>query len=111
MGKTLAILQNAAPFHTQPETTLVPATQFEAEQEPAPKQEQPAGPSPYAREFRGVKLDPYRILSVYGITDPAIQHAIKKLLRLGRGENDADTDVAEAIEALERWQEMQEEEA
>ena len=37
----------------------------------------------YRKEFKGVKLDPYRILRVYGINHPAQQHAIKKLLRAG----------------------------
>lgn len=108
MGKTLTILQDAAPLHTQPAETLVAASQFQiAEDEP----QKPASKSIYNGTWKGVKIDPYRICAVYGITDPAIQHAIKKLLRLGRGTKDAQDDVEEAIQSLERWQEMQAEDA
>lgn len=65
----------------------------------------------YRYSFKGVKLDPYRIFSVYGVTDAPIQHAIKKLLRAGRGDKSLDTDVQESIDSLLRWQEMREEEA
>lgn len=60
--------------------------------------------------FKGIKLDPYRVLKVYGITDPAIQHAVKKLLRLGRTHKGEEKDVQEAIQSLRRWQEMRMEE-
>lgn len=112
MPRTLTILQDAPPLHTQPMETLVasPFQGAEAAPERAPAQEEIHG-NPYAREFKGVKIDPYRICKVYNITDPAIQHALKKLLRLGRGsEKDEENDVEEAIQSLERWQEMREEE-
>uniref|UniRef100_A0A6M3IL91 Uncharacterized protein n=1 Tax=viral metagenome TaxID=1070528 RepID=A0A6M3IL91_9ZZZZ len=38
----------------------------------------------YRYEYKGAKLDPYRILEVYSIAHPAQQHAIKKLLRAGK---------------------------
>lgn len=66
--------------------------------------------SHYDYQFNGVKLDPYRILKVYGITDPAIQHAIKKLLRMGRSIKSDQEDVEEAIQSLERWKVMKAEE-
>lgn len=57
-------------------------------------------------------IDVYRVLSLFGINDPCIQHAIKKLLVAGnRGSKDAAKDIAEAIVSLQRWQQMRDEEA
>lgn len=61
----------------------------------------------FDKSVGGQKLDVYRVLRIYGITDPAIAHAVKKLLRCGRGHKDQATDVAEAKASLTRWQEMQ----
>lgn len=60
----------------------------------------------YRFAFRGIKLDPYRIFAVYGITHAAQQHAIKKLLRAGNGEKLLIQDINEAIDSLNRWKEM-----
>ena len=60
----------------------------------------------YRYTYKGVKIDPYRILDVYQITHPAHQHAIKKLLRLGRSVKDTEQDLKEVIMTLERWLEM-----
>lgn len=58
-----------------------------------------------------VGLDIYRILLLFEVVDPCLQHAIKKLLVAGnRGKKDISTDIAEAIASLTRWQEMREEE-
>ena len=52
-------------------------------------------------------IDVYRVLDLFHVADPCLQHAVKKLLVAGgRGHKDAEKDVAEAIDALERWQEM-----
>ena len=84
--------------------------------EPAPTLKAPtvftvddtAPDNPYAREWKGVTLDVYRVLRIYGITDPAVQHAVKKLLRYGSGEHkDKAKDIAEAIASLQRWQAME----
>lgn len=57
-------------------------------------------------------VDVYRVLQLFEVTDPALQHAIKKLLCAGaRGAKDRDQDVAEAIATLHRWQQMRLEEA
>ena len=54
------------------------------------------------------KLDIYRILSLYDVTDPCLQHAIKKLLCAGkRGGKNFLQDVNEAILSLKRLLEMQ----
>lgn len=56
-------------------------------------------------------IDAYRVLERFGVTDPAIQHAVKKLLVAGgRGAGkDQLQDVQEAIDSLTRFQEMQSE--
>lgn len=53
-------------------------------------------------------IDAYRVLERFGVTDPSIQHAVKKLLVAGgRGAGkDQDQDVQEAIDSLTRFQEM-----
>lgn len=56
------------------------------------------------------KLDVYRIIDLYEITDPCIQHALKKILVAGgRGHKDITTDIQNVIDTLERWKEMQNE--
>ena len=54
------------------------------------------------------KLDIYRILSLYDVTDPCLQHAIKKLLCAGkRGVKNQTQDINEVILSLKRFLEMQ----
>ena len=54
-------------------------------------------------------LDIYRILSLYDVTDPCLQHSIKKLLCAGKrgGAKNFLQDVNEAILSLQRLLEMQ----
>ena len=48
-------------------------------------------------------VDVYRILKLYEVTDPCIQHAIKKLLVAGgRGSKDTMKDLNEAIDSIGR---------
>ena len=50
----------------------------------------------------------YRVLDLYKVTSPPLQHAIKKLLCAGmRGAKDEAKDIQEAIDSLVRWQGMQ----
>lgn len=52
-------------------------------------------------------IDVYRVLELFEVIDPAIQHAVKKLLVSGeRGHKDMATDVKEAIDSLVRWLHM-----
>lgn len=53
-------------------------------------------------------IDVYRVLALFNVTDPCIQHAVKKLLVAGgRGAGkDIDKDIQEAIDSLQRFQEM-----
>ena len=54
------------------------------------------------------KLDIYRILSLYNVTNPCLQHSIKKLLCAGkRGVKNQIQDINEAMQSLKRFLEMQ----
>ena len=53
-------------------------------------------------------VDVYRVLDLFNVVNPCIQHAIKKLLCAGqRGVKDQKQDVQEAIASLLRYLEMQ----
>lgn len=59
--------------------------------------------SHYKYFYRGIKLDPYRLFRIYGITAPEQQHAIKKLLRAGESVKSLEQDISETISTLTRW--------
>ena len=66
----------------------------------------------YNHYFKNTKhldaVDVYRVLELFNVVDPCLQHAIKKLLCAGgRGTKGMDQDVREAIDALGRWEDMQ----
>lgn len=70
--------------------------------------------SHYHKPVAGLEyVDVYRVLTLFSVTDPCIQHAVKKLLVAGgRGAGkDISRDVQEAIDSLRRWQEMRDEDA
>lgn len=58
-------------------------------------------------------VDVYRVLQMFAVSDPCLQHAIKKLLVAGgRGAGKSiGKDIREAIDSLVRWQEMRLEES
>lgn len=57
----------------------------------------------YQREIKGVVLDVYDFLIGYGVTCPARQHAIKKLLMAGqRGAKNERQDLGEARDSVTR---------
>ena len=65
--------------------------------------------NPYFKDVSKLKsVDVYRVLLLFGVTNPCLQHAIKKLLCAGnRGVKDELKDVQEAIASLLRYLEMQ----
>jgi hypothetical protein len=70
----------------------------------------------YSHYFKDVSnfkvIDVYRVLDLWGVTDPCIQHALKKLLCAGqRGGKNMAKDIKEVIASCERWFEMQQENA
>ena len=53
-------------------------------------------------------IDVYRVLDLFGVLNPCVQHAVKKLLCSGqRGVKDTRQDVQESITSLVRCLEMQ----
>ena len=56
-------------------------------------------------------VDVYRVLVAFGITDPELQHSLKRLLNLGiRGKGDYAQDLDEAILSLQKMKERKEQE-
>lgn len=54
------------------------------------------------------RVDVYAVLDAFGVTCPARQHAVKKLLCSGiRGKGDVIQDLQEAADAVERAIQMQ----
>ena len=62
----------------------------------------------YFKDVSGVDaIDLYHVARLYDITDPALFHAFKKIACAGkRGAKDQAQDVQEAIDALQRWREL-----
>jgi hypothetical protein len=53
------------------------------------------------------KVDVYRVLELYNVTNPCIQHAVKKLLCAGvRGAKGTERDLIEAIDSITRALDM-----
>lgn len=52
-------------------------------------------------------IDVYRVLDLWGVTNPAVQHAIKKLLNAGqRGAKTYEQDIREAFDSIARALQM-----
>lgn len=70
--------------------------------------------SKYNREIIGIDgtvttVDVYRVIDAFGVSDPATQHAIKKMLCTGlRGHKDYLTDLNDSIESLQKAKELYE---
>lgn len=65
--------------------------------------------SHYRREYRGMKLDPYRIAAIYAMQGGPREQIMKKCLRFtDKGQTEHQV-VAEIRTALARWEEMLEE--
>ncbi len=64
----------------------------------------------YKVKCKGKDIDVYDVLKAYDVRCPAIQHAVKKLLKPGqRGAKDYAQDISEAMQSLERSKELHEE--
>lgn len=61
---------------------------------------------PYKVEIGGVLADPYQIADSYGLEDPILFQALKKILRCGRKHKSKAQDVRDAITSLQRWEEI-----
>lgn len=61
----------------------------------------------YRYTYKGIKLDPARIASIYSANHPMQLGIIKKVLCAGsRGHKDKVKDIQDIITAAERWLEM-----
>ncbi len=65
--------------------------------------------SHYRHSFMGHKIDVYRVLELFGVTDPVAQHIVKKLLRGEKKGHTMDFVWDEVFQACERKKEMMEE--
>lgn len=63
----------------------------------------------YAEMTEGIRVDVYAVIEAFGVTCPARQHAIKKILCAGtRGKGDTIADLTGAIAALNRAIQLEE---
>lgn len=74
----------------------------------------PNGPGPvvfknkYNRQCKGVTIDVYDVLQAFEVTNPALQHLIKKALCAGlRGHKDREQDLTEIVESAKRAIELE----
>lgn len=65
----------------------------------------------YFKDVSNLKfIDVYRVLDLFAVEHPCLQHSVKKLLCAGqRGSKNRDKDIQEAIDSLLRYQEMRSE--
>ncbi len=69
--------------------------------------EKPDNVSKYHKVIKGVEIDVYDVLDGFKVYNPAIQHAVKKLLMGGnRGYKSLEQDYLEAIESIKRGIEL-----
>ena len=65
-------------------------------------------PSKYTKIIHGVDVDVYDVLMAWGVTNPALQHLIKKALQCGqRGHKDKQQDLQDIIDSAIRAQELE----
>ena len=64
--------------------------------------------SHYFKDVAHLKqVDVYRVLDLFAVTSPSIQHAVKKLLCAGsRGAKDYEKDLREAVDSIRRALQM-----
>lgn len=64
--------------------------------------------SKYNRPCKDITIDVYDVLQAFAVTNPATQHAVKKLLCAGsRGHKDKMQDLTEALKSIERAIELE----
>ena len=72
------------------------------------QREEEAQINKYQVKCKGVYIDVYDVLTAYEVSNPASQHAIKKMLKAGqRGTKSFKQDLKEAIQSLERAIELE----
>ena len=72
------------------------------------KPERSITPSKYTKQIHGVSVDVYDVLMAWGVTNPALQHLIKKALQCGqRGHKDNQQDLQDIIDSAIRAKELE----
>ena len=62
----------------------------------------------YSRSIKGTEVDVYDVLDAFEVTNPALQHLIKKALMPGeRGHKDIEKDMREIISSAKRAAELE----
>ena len=65
-------------------------------------------PSKYTKTIRGVSVDVYDVLQAWSVSNPALQHLIKKALQCGqRGHKDNAQDLQDIIDSANRAKELE----
>ena len=65
-------------------------------------------PSKYTKTIRGASVDVYDVLQAWGVSNPALQHLIKKALQCGqRGHKDNAQDLQDIIDSAIRAKELE----
>jgi hypothetical protein len=64
-------------------------------------------PNKYKRIVKGAEIEVYDVLKACNVTNPALQHLIKKALQSGnRGHKDLQTDLQDIIDSAVRTKEL-----
>lgn len=106
---------NYANFITKNHANFITKNQWQAERQrlgldAAEQPAQSTKPNKYQRQIKGVTLDVYDILQAWQVTNPALQHLIKKALQPGyRGHKDLMTDLNDILASAKRAIELEQE--
>lgn len=77
------------------------------EEDAATAKRQAITPSKYTKTIHGVSVDVYDVLQAWGVSNPALQHLIKKSLQCGqRGHKDNAQDLQDIIDSAIRAKEL-----
>lgn len=77
------------------------------EEDAATAKRQAITPSKYTKTIHGVSVDVYDVLQAWGVSNPALQHLIKKALQCGqRGHKDNAQDLQDIIDSAIRAKEL-----
>lgn len=69
-----------------------------------------SGKDKYKRQCKGVTIDVYDVLQAFNVTNPALQHLVKKALCAGlRGHKDRQQDLQDIIDSAHRAIELEKE--
>lgn len=80
---------------------------FVSAEDAAISKQQAITPSKYTKTIHGASVDVYDVLQAWGVSNPALQHLIKKALQCGqRGHKDNEQDLQDIIDSAIRAKEL-----